>query len=1653
MLSTLSASVSGYFSRPPSQPSVAAEAGHDAGPHEAQDTSAGKLAVSAQDASQERRRHSIADPGTGAPHTPEQHSSSARYSPNSLSLSGNQTMASVLSAHPHFSIFRKSTSLQNLDELARRQEEQEEGDQDERPDPAGSTSSARSRNVSGPDFLRQPDDDLVETLATPPPGRSPRARTRLSDSPSGRANGRNSSSDASFHLDSAELPSLNFGDQSSGSLVQSLSGSPVPSAAPSPRASGPGSILYEHDSAVGQNSGIRLVPDSPPTATRTPARVTPARPSATETPPPNSAPGSSRMRSSRGPVERVQFSPLGLGASPLLSAPSLPPPPPPPLPVPSTEPAPRAQQTTPPAQGARATSAPSTGPEPSPSDAPWHSLSRKGSNGILKPPKTPGTGRSVRFSSSTIEQTVERWVTPEDGSGSFEAMDERDQDAQDTSPCQHGEQSGLSTDDAEGPEGGNDSSALVNFSSASFLSRLQATIPSPDSSLEKTSPPVSPPLAAPSELPASPGAAESEPVALTDGDRLRSSAGAAEADPPSQKRPRARHSLLDESNPFLSLQLSRTDVGEESHSLQQNAGSEAAPTATIEEVVPTDATDETSDAMITREGPVDEATLLMQASLRGSTGAPSFGGQSFAEVSHAARPTARSREVAQPALDVLDEAGEEETTAQHLDVAQVSGRSEQTAVPSPPATTVATRMSGLATSAGTPSRPSPWSLPNTTPRRPSPLTQEAEFSFMSNSSASESASLAASATSPQRASGLSFSTAHPSASSESEAILDESAGSLVEIRPIDPSPPPAYQAASTQQQQQQQQPAAPSSTATPSQSSSFYRQFMAARAREGLSRSAKEEWDRLERGEKASPKENSLVEATPSRPDSSGDDCLAAEEDSVYWSPQKEEADGSAEARSIYIDAAEDDGDASLVGVDGARAAYLSPIAEVTEPESDANTPLDKDRSGRASQSRRPPPSQPAFGETSLVLPDQTPGRSGIPRPPATPRSASKVPRPRNPITPSQNPFLLQLARTTTNNSQAGTLLHDLFSTQEDQLAASASQRFLLSSLVTNLQDEVEQKNAMVENLKRQVEVARAEARDIEQLALSWEQRAQQHGGLAPPSQLKSPVEAKKLAALEETVRLLADELETRMRDDRARRRQLEKELERTRTDLVRAANEHRDDLIRLKHAKTMQSEADEELNAARAAAETADEQRRRAEQEREELRVQWRIDAEQRDQLCAQLREDLRSLKSERPDVKSDEAIEQEVQRRVDVAVQASAREVRLVKHELEQRDAALGDLRAQLHTSQAEVARLNRAVQEERQHAELASADLGGLLASREQELKVALHEQHSAQYELHDVNNRLYSAEAERDRLADTLASKEAEFAQQAEQSQTALTAMMELESAVARVERDLAGKERELQQVRRDLSAQKEESDNVLEKRDRVLAETEKEAGRLRKELESVRGENSRLSELVGKLRLDSADREVKVAKLKKRAAELEEDVFGLNIALDAKQQEASHYKRQLKVEKEERALAEQVERSTASRSALGPTVASARTSTASRRVAASRKSHATTPFPAEKARRSRSDSEAGLRRPADRTSDETESHDLTLPPLHDGNEETPSRPAQVRPARRVSSAGSISTGVGLPRAVPGRPTPSSRRLSEEAKENEAPPSRRREATLA
>lgn len=1013
-------------------------------------------------------------------------------------------MASVLTAHPHFSVFRKSTSSLSLDQLARTREQQPDDLRAGRP--SGATTRHR-RSLSVHDLRARDrvgggggDDDLVETLATPPGrfsvGTRPATAARLSDSPTTRTAGLrsvSSGSEASFHLDSAELPSLNFGDRSSSASSSSRGPSPVASPSLATTAAReralilPGTPVRTHDSAgtaaAGQMSGIRLVPDSPPipARTRTPLRrgdptlessATAAEQALGSSASPAAASPSkatsrvpavsNRMRASttasgKGPVERVQFSPLGLCPSPLLTAPTLPPPPPPPPPALAL----LGPVSTPPTSSVMANSAPRDDhPASSSLMNGFLSLNRKGSNGILKAPKTPGTGRSVRFSSSTVERTVERWMTPpEDESASFERREggghdheggERASDGadQDVSPCsllEHATASvsttaiatSRSVDVATAATGtaataaGDLSAGLsVHFTSTSFLSRLQAVIPSPDNSLEAatvsatatatatfppnclaiddtltSAPPPPPPsltaaAAVGSDAEDPEAAEEVEGGATREADVVAADAVAGEgteqvaiqqqhvtpmSSPSSQKRPRARLSLMDESNPFLSLQLSTASEytggsggqpDDEVDSLARSTTSTAAGDSAAA-LVPYD-----PSASLDGGGGDDdvgeEPTLLMQASLmRGSLvgagggGGTSFGGQSFVEVSHlkgppsarfGARTTTTAPAMTQPFEAVQEATSFDDGQTEH-GVAQ--GTSSQDLVPTSGGAPPPPRFSGLPTSAGTPSRPSPWSLPNTTPRRPSPLTQEAEFSFASSSNVSisalgsESAVLAPSVTAstttslPHGEDVSVMSVASSPAARGAETILDESAGSLVEIRPIDPSPPPppstsAHATAGAGPSSGASQ--APSPTSIPisaasslssRSSSSFYRQLMAARAREGLSQSAKEEWERLERGEKVSPKEQGSEEARSGRQAGDGtedvsalqqlDESFDGDGKSVYWSPQKtdtsfsEEDDG--DSNSVYVDAESAEG--SLVEVDDAPVAFLSPIAEL----------------------------------------------------------------------------------------------------------------------------------------------------------------------------------------------------------------------------------------------------------------------------------------------------------------------------------------------------------------------------------------------------------------------------------------------------------------------------------------------------------------------------------------------------------------------------------------------------------------------------------------------------------------------------------------------------------------------------------------------------
>lgn len=137
---------------------------------------------------------------------------------------------------------------------------------------------------------------------------------------------------------------------------------------------------------------------------------------------------------------------------------------------------------------------------------------------------------------------------------------------------------------------------------------------------------------------------------------------------------------------------------------------------------------------------------------------------------------------------------------------------------------------------------------------------------------------------------------------------------------------------------------------------------------------------------------------------------------------------------------------------------------------------------------------------------------------------------------------------------------------------------------------------------------------------------------------------------------------------------------------------------------------------------------------------------------------------------------------------------------------------------------------------------------------------------------------------------------------------------LSSSVARLERSKEHSFHQLQIIKKDTAAvlaQKDERIHQLEaevmKRsldrrstaqqhhfDDGQCATCKEANERTGFLES---EVVRLREVVGKMRMESADREVKIARLAKTREQLKEDIDGLNIALEAKQQEVSMLKRE------------------------------------------------------------------------------------------------------------------------------------------------------------
>ncbi|KAK4698468.1 hypothetical protein P7C70_g7807, partial [Phenoliferia sp. Uapishka_3] len=497
---------------------------------------------------------------------------------------------------------------------------------------------------------------------------------------------------------------------------------------------------------------------------------------------------------------------------------------------------------------------------------------------------------------------------------------------------------------------------------------------------------------------------------------------------------------------------------------------------------------------------------------------------------------------------------------------------------------------------------------------------------------------------------------------------------------------------------------------------------------------------------------------------------------------------------------------------------------------------------------------------------------------------------------PSPNPFAGQ-----SGNQDGLDLIHQLISAQGDQLANGSSQRFLLSSLITNLRDEIERKDLVLDSLQKQKDEAESFSQIAFREAAEWE-RAAREGALGDPSYAK-------LEALEDLVERLTEELETRTALDERSRKKLEDECGILRLDVQAARSDVRDGEIRLRHARASQSEAEamrsrvererEELREHLGASLSDAQQFQR---ERDDLRLRLRRELEERDDVILSLRAEL-AAKQEVVDDPTQHSsfIELELERRVEEATNAAVREAAVIQADLQAQiqqavvqAEAVVELRAQNRDLREALALSREAERQQQSASELSRMETRTEAGRLRAELSESNRSRKALTEEVDELHQRIESIQMDKDRQ---LESVQRELEKHRSAWQESRGAQEQLMDSMAAVEADAAKQRAALQVAQDDLEALKKETNALLDDRDSRLAESQLSLASKKAKMDALLDECTRLKEMVGTLRRGSNDRDDKISRLQKAKAELLEDVMGLNIALESKQQEAALWKRQ------------------------------------------------------------------------------------------------------------------------------------------------------------
>lgn len=470
-------------------------------------------------------------------------------------------------------------------------------------------------------------------------------------------------------------------------------------------------------------------------------------------------------------------------------------------------------------------------------------------------------------------------------------------------------------------------------------------------------------------------------------------------------------------------------------------------------------------------------------------------------------------------------------------------------------------------------------------------------------------------------------------------------------------------------------------------------------------------------------------------------------------------------------------------------------------------------------------------------------------------------------------------------------------------LANTSSQRFILSSLITNLRGEIDRKDAMLRNVVEQNQVTENLLQNALSDAADWERAAKER--------VDGSRDRARLAALEDLVNKMSEELEVRTAIERKTGRKQCEQLAVLQDELIRTRSDVRDGEIRLRHARASQSDAETLRSRVELERDELQEQIRSvladAEQlkrERDDLRLRVRHEAEERDRLARQLQEDVKSTVKAAAAATHDPQVTKELGRQIEKVRQSADREAAVLVAELETQKhfsdgqaQTISELRVQTRSLREDLAAVTEDARKIRSGAELARLEARTEAMRLRSELGEVRRISTAVQNELDDAQSRIETLEVEKD-----VVTRELETCRLAwEESVGAQKALVD---TITRVEANATSKSAALAQAQEDLETLRRDMDALLDDRDQRLAHAQTALASRTAQLETIRKERDVLQEKVNSLRKESADREsehsvwkgaepdtnkitylVKLARLNKTKTALSEDILGLNIALE------------------------------------------------------------------------------------------------------------------------------------------------------------------------